>query len=154
MNQGELFDLEIVQEIIEDGYVCIKCDIRQPLSNFQQMSYKNTENAEVKRTCRSCSSGHRKVIAELRKKNIYPQDKNYTCPICTRTIQEVNKYNQKLLGTWVLDHCHDTDTFRGYICKHCNDGLGGFKDDLTRIVNAVRYMEKHKEILNDQCNST
>jgi len=71
MSQGELFDLEIVQEINEDGYVCIKCDIRQPLSNFQQMSYKNTENAEVKRTCKSCSSGHRRVIADLRKKNIY-----------------------------------------------------------------------------------
>ena len=67
MSQGELFDLEIVQEINEDGYVCIKCDIRQPLSNFQQMSYKNTENAEVKRTCKSCSSGHRRVIADLRK---------------------------------------------------------------------------------------
>jgi len=149
MSQGELFDLEIVQEINEDGYVCIKCDIRQPLSNFQQMSYKNTENAEVKRTCKSCSSGHRRVIADLRKKNIYPQDKDYACPICIRKIDDVNKYNQKLLGTWVLDHCHDTDTFRGYICKHCNDGLGGFRDDLTTIKNAVKYMERHEEKLHD-----
>jgi len=44
----------------------------------------------------------------------------------------------------VLDHCHDTDTFRGYICKHCNDGLGGFKDDLwfnMSVQDAINMIE-------------
>ena len=84
----------------------------------------------------------------VRKQNVYP-DKSYCCPICERSIEEVNKYNQKLLGTWVLDHCHDTNTFRGYICKHCNDGLGGFRDDLTTIERAVIYLKEHKERLNE-----
>ena len=142
MSQQELF--QIVEEVCEDGLVCIKCDIRQPLNNFQQMSYTKTGDAEIKRTCKSCQKGHRQVIAKLRKENIYP-DKNYACPICDRKIEEVNKYNQKLLGTWVLDHCHDTNTFRGYICKHCNDGLGGFRDSLTILEKAVIYLKKHKE---------
>ena len=85
----------------------------------------------------------------MRKENVYPQEASYGCPICKRTIDEVNKYNQKLLGTWVLDHCHDTNTFRGYICKHCNDGLGGFRDDLTTVKNAVKYLEQHKEKLDE-----
>lgn len=140
--QQELF--QIVEEVCEDGLICIKCDIRQPLNNFQQMSYTKTGDAEIKRTCKSCQKGHRRVIAKLRKQNAYP-DKDYCCPICNRTIEEVNKYNQKLLGTWVLDHCHDTNTFRGYICKHCNDGLGGFRDNLTTIEKAVIYLKKHKE---------
>ena len=142
MSQQELF--QIVKEVCEDGLVCIKCDIRQPLNNFQQMSYTKTGDAEIKRTCKSCQKGHRRVIAKLRKQNAYP-DKDYCCPICNRNIEEVNKYNQKLLGTWVLDHCHDTNTLRGYICKHCNDGLGGFRDNLTTIEKAVIYLKKHKE---------
>ncbi len=146
IEQFELFD--VVEEICEDGLVCIKCDIRQPIENFQQMSYTKSGEAEIKRTCRSCQKGHRQVIATLRKQNVYP-DNNYCCPICERSIEEVNKYNQKLLGTWVLDHCHDTNTFRGYICKHCNDGLGGFRDDLTTIERAVIYLKEHKERLNE-----
>tara|TARA_A100001015_G_scaffold271524_1_gene325243 strand:+ start:4660 stop:5109 length:450 start_codon:yes stop_codon:yes gene_type:complete len=149
MVQGELF--KIVEQVCEDGLVCIKCDIRQPIENFQQMSYKKTKDAEIKRTCKSCSAGHRKVIEELRQHNTYPDD-NYSCPICTKTIDEVNKYGQKLLGTWVLDHCHNTNTFRGYVCKHCNTGLGGFKDDLTTVKNAVKYLEAHKEKINESNN--
>ena len=53
----------------------------------------------------------------------------------------------KLDYTWVLDHCHDTNTFRGYICQNCNTGLGGFRDDLTIIERAVIYLKKHKEII-------
>jgi hypothetical protein len=147
MKQLTLFaeeKLNELNELCDSGLVCIKCDILQPVTNFQQMSYKNTEDAEIKRTCRSCQSGHRQVIADLRKVNPYPDDKDYACPICTRKIAEVNKYNQKLLGTWVLDHCHQTNTFRGYICKHCNDGLGGFRDRLTTVKNAVIYLEEHE----------
>ena len=149
MTQLDFFNEEKLNELCEDGLVCIKCDIRQPIANFQQMSYTKTGDAEIKRTCKSCQKGHRKVIASLRKENVYPQEASYGCPICKRTIDEVNKYNQKLLGTWVLDHCHDTNTFRGYICKHCNDGLGGFRDDLTTVKNAVKYLEQHKENLDE-----
>ena len=63
MSQQELF--QIVEEVCEDGLVCIKCDIRQPLNNFQQMSYTKTGDAEIKRTCKSCQKGHRQVIAKL-----------------------------------------------------------------------------------------
>ena len=51
IEQFELFD--VVEEICEDGLVCIKCDIRQPIENFQQMSYTKSGEAEIKRTCRS-----------------------------------------------------------------------------------------------------
>ena len=149
MTQLDFFNEEKLNELCEDGLVCIKCDIRQPIANFQQMSYTKTGDAEIKRTCKSCQKGHRKVIASLRKENVYPQEASYGCPICKRTIDEVNKYNQKLLGTWVLDHCHDTNTFRGYICKHCNDGLGGFRDKLKTVKNAVKYLEQHMEKLDE-----
>ena len=135
--QGELFILE--EEQVLDGVVCIKCEVRQPISEFSVM-----KAGEIKRTCRSCRKGHKEVLTRLRKENAYPDEK-YKCPICKKTLEELGKYGQIRLKTWVLDHCHDTNTFRGWLCHKCNTGLGGFNDDLTVTQNAVIYLVRHKE---------
>jgi hypothetical protein len=145
MNQGELFsNLQQDENPLVDGVVCIKCGERQPISKYTVM-----KAGEIKRTCRSCKNGSKKIITQLKLENAYP-DKNYKCLICLRSLEELSKHNQIRLKTWVLDHCHDTNTFRGWVCHKCNTGLGGFRDDLTILKNAVRYMEKHKETLNDE----
>jgi len=128
---------------IEDGVVCIKCGIRQPISKFSVM-----KAGEIKRTCRSCKNGHRQIIQKLRRENSYP-DKNYKCGICERSLEELSKYGQIRLKTWVLDHCHETNTFRGWICHKCNTGLGGFSDNLTTLKKAVNYLNRHKEKLDE-----
>ena len=74
-----------------------------------------------------------------------------TCPICKKNIEELGKYGQIRLQTWVLDHCHDTNTFRGWVCHKCNTGLGGFGDDLTITQNAVTYLVRHKEKIDEDC---
>jgi hypothetical protein len=48
------------------------------------------------------------------------------------------------MKTWVLDHCHETNTFRGWICHHCNTGLGAFSDETTRLAHAMRYLDAHR----------
>ena len=146
MTQQELFIIEeLPEEYIEDSIICIKCDVRQPLYNF----HSPLASGEIKRTCKSCKSGHGKVIYNLKNENPYP-DKDYRCPICTRNIKELSKNGKSKMSTWVLDHCHDTDTFRGWVCSHCNRGLGGFQDDLTAVKKAVKYLKRHKENLNDE----
>ena len=40
--QGELF--EIIKEVHEDGIVCIKCKVRQPIGQFNVMKYANKKN--------------------------------------------------------------------------------------------------------------
>jgi hypothetical protein len=35
----------------------------------------------------------------------------------------------------------------------CNDGLGGFRDDLTTVMNAVRYLQNHKEKIKNETNT-
>ena len=82
------------------------------------------------------------LVKELKRQNTYPDEK-YQCPICDRDIKEIGKYGQPRLQNWVLDHCHDTLTFRGWVCHHCNVGLGGFSDSLTRLKKAVLYLENH-----------
>ena len=142
----DLFGFELKKEIVyEDTLVCIKCNERQPIDQFNAMKYtSDNKKTEIKRTCRTCMRNQSSLVKELKRQNPYP-DEHYKCPICDRGIKEIGKYNQPRLQNWVLDHCHDTGTFRGWLCHHCNVGLGGFKDSLTRLKKAVLYMTKHKE---------
>jgi hypothetical protein len=52
------------------------------------------------------------------------------CPICN---------TEKKL---VLDHCHKTNTFRGFICNKCNSILGFANDSLPIFNNIIRYLSK------------
>jgi hypothetical protein len=42
-----------------------------------------------------------------------------------------------------VDHCHTTGLFRGLLCGHCNTALGLFKDDISSLKNAIRYLENN-----------
>jgi len=48
--------------------------------------------------------------------------------------------NTKVL---VLDHCHATMLFRGWLCDRCNRGLGFFGDSATGLRQAITYLETH-----------
>jgi hypothetical protein len=140
-NQLELFTINYQEP--EDGLVCIKCGIRQSEKQFYSLTYSSQESPkEIKRTCKTCNKKHDRILRYLRNTVPYP-DKDYSCPICSRTIQEVGKYGQPKLQTWVLDHCHITETFRGWICHHCNTGIGSLGDNIDRLKNAVSYLKKH-----------
>jgi hypothetical protein len=139
MNQLELFELAV--QHYENGLECNNCGVVQPVENFQHM-----ESGEIKRKCRSCARNQADLIKYLKKIHPYP-DVDYCCPICKRTIDQIGRKGQKRLQNWVLDHCHDTETFRGWVCHHCNTGLGAFKDDINRIKQAVVYLQKHEEII-------
>jgi len=147
-------------KIMEEYYECNNCGVEQPVENFQSM-----DSGEVKRKCNSCRNGQRGVIRRLKLENPYPypgdsigfpnwfyENKkhryfdapNYKCPICEKTMQELVKRKQKRLGVWVLDHCHETETFRGWICHLCNMSMGGLKDNPNKLLRAFKYLENHK----------
>lgn len=43
-----------------------------------------------------------------------------------------------------VDHCHKTGKVRQLLCRRCNQGLGGFRDDPSLMVKAAAYIEKHR----------
>lgn len=43
-----------------------------------------------------------------------------------------------------MDHCHETGSFRGWICDNCNVGLARFKDNINILKKAISYLEDNK----------
>ena len=58
------------------------------------------------------------------------------CAICKEILFE---------GKSNVDHDHITGEVRGILCPTCNWGvLGGSKENLTILYNAIEYLEKYK----------
>ena len=143
MIQRELFDIELLH-IDGETKTCSKCNKRLPLVAFSVSSGANFLRPE----CKKCNNEMTKVRNELRKIHGMPK-KDYECPICKKDESEVAGKGGLRNGAWVLDHCHDTETFRGWLCHSCNRALGGFSDSVDILKKAIIYLKKHKEKINE-----
>ena len=57
------------------------------------------------------------------------------CAICERDVCEIPR------GLYI-DHDHKTGKVRGLLCDRCNMSLGGFKDNVIILQNAINYLIK------------
>ena len=59
------------------------------------------------------------------------------CAVCLSDNPSLNN------GNWSIDHDHTTGAVRGIVCHHCNIMLGGARDNIDTLRNAVTYLERH-----------
>jgi Recombination endonuclease VII len=55
------------------------------------------------------------------------------CAVCGKT--------EKL----VFDHCHETMTFRGYLCDPCNRSMGVLGDNVAGLLRYINYLNKSEK---------
>ena len=91
----------------------------------------NKNNLDTR--CKACFKKDSKYRVELRKR--YEHLRTDNCECCG------NSSNKSL----VVDHCHNTLRFRGWICQTCNHGIGNLGDNLEGIEKALTYLRKHNE---------
>lgn len=72
------------------------------------------------------------------------------CAICKQLPTEVNGHKHK--HRLHVDHDHETGEVRGLLCSLCNCGLGSFKDNPERLLEAINYLNHSQsatKLLND-----
>ena len=106
---------------------CRKCGFTLPLDEFPTFSQKGTTGR--RNTCRMCSNEMQNIRRKLKEEN--PKPPPGPCPICG-----------KHTSHWVLDHCHFSKRFRGYICNDCNLALGRFDDNPNTVYRAWCYLKR------------
>lgn len=140
--------------------ICTSCKRFLPISKFTLRS----DNESLRSSCRDCNnsralekyhagdktksrkSGYRynlKINYNL-SQNEYQEifDKQQgQCPICGTPL--LNRFTDQLGESSVVDHNHSTGQTREILCTHCNKGLGCFKDSVTSLHKAIKYLEKH-----------
>jgi len=98
---------------------CTECQEEKNIYNFNRS----------KNVCKVCRAKLKKTIKRLSK--IYPRPHTIICEICDEEAK-----NSKI----VLDHCHISGYFRGYICNNCNVAIGMLKDNVNILKKAINYL--------------
>lgn len=111
--------------------VCNCCNIEKDISKFQKTIIKN--KTYIRNKCFSCR--HNKISRnyEKRKYGISREEIKYNkCIIC---------HSEENL---CIDHCHNSEKFRGLLCKKCNTAIAYFKEDIEIMQSAIEYIKHFK----------
>lgn len=102
---------------------CIYCNILKNLSEFPKHTH-SKDNLDNR--CRDCIKEQSDIRKKLHKE---APPKPEFCECC-----------KQIPTKWCLDHNHDDDSFRGWLCDKCNTGIGNLGDNIAGIVNALNYL--------------
>ena len=117
--------------------LCNKCTKIKHVDEFQLRPSGNRR--PMCEACRSADGAAKRYgltvgeVEEQRKK----QDN--CCAICHTHVDDIPHASFKH-NPLVIDHCHETNEFRGLLCPTCNTGLGQFKDNVQLLQRAIAYL--------------
>ena len=109
--------------------ICTQCGVEKPMDSFPK---RDGPNRSTRNRCTECIKRSTSVVKILRKEYLKEHGSiPETCACCGKKSSRM-----------VCDHNHQTEKFRGFICSHCNAGIGLLGDDLQGILNAQRYLKE------------
>jgi hypothetical protein len=134
MEQLDLFEVKKKKIKSKDKRKCKKCGIVKETSKDFHISMKSQYRVWYKKRCKICSNKDNIEATYIRKKNLHLYPSDNVCKMCK--IKSPHPLNS--------DHCHIKETFRGWICRDCNLGLGLLGDNIKGVKMALRYLERSK----------
>lgn len=113
--------------------LCYKCKNEKDITEFNKSQY---DKDGYRNICRDCRNTHRTIIRKYEKHyDSLLEKQNHCCAICGKS----EKDNGQRLA---IDHNHATHQVRALLCRHCNTGLGAFKDDEQLLSKAIEYLKR------------
>ena len=125
--------------------ICRVCGQEKDDSEFRltRLFKGRDEGAYYRSECSKCEDLAKKQRLQA-KKNAPPEPERCECcgkkNIESLVVGEKRCSKNKLL----VDHCHETGEFRGWICRNCNQGIGKLGDDVEGLVKALNYLLRFK----------
>ena len=113
---------------------CAKCSTTKAPDQF----YKKNREGRLDTTCKACR------IIDQRQKTLGVSEEDYRrmythqhgkCGICHTRLYS------KRYKAFAVDHDHATGRIRGLLCGQCNLALGGFKDSVECLMNAIEWLK-------------
>ena len=99
--------------------------------------------------CKECSviKGRRNTLKKkygLSKKEFekIKEVQGDVCAICGKPEEQQRAGKIRELS---VDHDHKTGKVRGLLCSKCNIGLGVFRENISILLNAIKYIESNKK---------
>lgn len=106
---------------------CCKCKELKPIDCFTKRGEGKTKK-RILSYCKECEKRIKKDLVRLKK---YAPPKPERCDCCGKECQKL-----------VLDHDHESNKFRGWICDSCNVGISRLGDNLDGVIKAVEYLQE------------
>ena len=100
---------------------------------FQKRADKWAKENPEKRLIVVLKSKLKKFDATLKDYLDKTKEQEHCCGICKEPFANVPQFPD-------IDHDHETNKFRGLLCRKCNLGLGYFKDNEEILLSAVCYL--------------
>ncbi len=135
--------------------ICHSCELFKPLNDFYRM---RKDSNEYRSRCKKCVEEQNKAwrIANPNKHREIYQRANHKINLAKRfglTVEEftvlweshngccdICKQPETRKRRLSLDHNHETNELRGFVCSRCNLLLGNAKDDANLLEKAVTYL--------------
>lgn len=137
------------------GYQCTDCGENKSKSDFHK---RKDRPKGVASRCKDCRRSRDRSNWVPRQQSEYKLKSQYgisledyadmyalqqgRCAICFQ--EETARSNGGYVKSLAVDHCHTTGEVRGLLCNKCNVGIGYLDDDVVRLHNAIKYLNKEK----------
>jgi hypothetical protein len=133
--------------------MCPLCKEERAVTEF----YKNSKRKDgLQVNCKTCKkkidanyfvSNREKILLGRRRNKMHHWATRYKIPQ-EKLIEIQSRYNGKC---WIcqfregtaVDHCHETNKVRGWLCMYCNTALGSFLDRKDLLLKAIDYLEEN-----------
>ena len=122
---------------------CVVCGETKPITEFYlRSSSASGKPREPRGECKPCAYVSSRRAGK--KRAGYPPSDGYHQPNCD--ICGVPCSSGRHLAH---DHNHTSGEWRGWLCLHCNTGLGHFRDCHKLLREAIAYLARHGQAITE-----